>query len=126
MPGTLNAGDLLTDALTAEVPWTLLTPINGWLNNVSPQPKWRFLPLLNMIELFGALQSGTITNNTPISANLSPAPAHTSPVQLIQVNVATTGGGPGLVLTSAGSPQVFDLPTGTTLIVFHVFFPLDA
>lgn len=127
MTGTIHAGQPLTDAALGTPPWQAITLQNSWTNIGTTNAQWRFVPLLNQIEVIGAIQNGTISNNTAISQALSPAPL----TQLV-LPIATENNSsapvqtPAMYLDTSGVLRVTALPTGTTKLDFHLFFPVDS
>lgn len=72
MPGTYNAGDQVASANLATPGWTSLTPLNSWTGTI----KYRYHPLLHVIEIWCNITAGNTTTGTIIASGITPHPAH--------------------------------------------------
>jgi hypothetical protein len=127
--GTANAGNRLSAALLSRSAWTAMTLASGWTNggggNVNAQyASW---PLMNAVLVTGYLHAGTLTNGTSIATGLpAPSSQQTIPVNVIATSGSIGGDSPLMYIETGGTLNVYDLPSGTTLIGFSGIYYLDA
>lgn len=128
MPNTLKAGDDITDSVLGLPSWTALSLLNSWTNQGAPQSlaQWRFIPLMNAIEVTGSIQNGTITDGTIIASGLTPAPITTLYQGVSVQNGSAPTQTPVMYLDTAGNLKIQSIPSGTTKINFRLWFPLDS
>lgn len=127
MPNTLKAGDNITDTVIGLPSWRSLSLQNGWTNQGAPKSlaQWRFIPLMNAIEVVGSIVPGTLTDGTIIGGGISPAPV-TQLLQPVTITGGTVVATPVLYLDTSGNLRCQSLPSGVTLVQFRLWFPVDS
>lgn len=127
MPGSLRAGEDFTDGVISLPSWRALSLLNGWTNQAAPKAaaQWRFIPLMNAIEVVGCIVPGTLTDGTTVASGITPAP-----VTQLLLSVSASGGTavntPVMYLDPGGNLKIQSIPSGTTLVQFRLWFPLDS
>jgi len=128
---TVLAGQDLTAALLGVPAFTAMSLLNSWVNVGAGfvTAQFRVWPLINQVEVVGAIANGTITNGTAI-ATLTSTPASIQDIPMLIIGGSPSGGTAGVTpllrLQTSGSLQVFDIPTSTTQVMFHGWYSLDA
>jgi len=105
--------------------------LNSWVNLGASfvTAQFRVWPLLNSVQVVGAIANGTLTNGTAI-ATLTSVPASVQDIPMLIIGGSPSGGNAGVTpllrLQISGSLQLFSVPTGTTQLLFNGWYSLDA
>lgn len=111
-----------------EPAWLPLSLINGWSNTGGGKvaAQYRFLPLTNELEIVGVVSSASISGNSqPFSALSANFPASTL-IDICHEAVLSSQPTVSISYSPSGIIEFIDLPSGSTRVAFHNFFPLDA
>ena len=141
-------GQSTTDALyvaTADLPagaapaaptgaenWHTISPSNSWSNS-TPALQYRYLASPpNTVEVIGDITHVSISGSSIIGtlpAGYRPAHQQPWPLSYVAATAGWTTGAtwpPRLRLDTSGNLTLLDLPAGTTEVIFHAFYSLDA
>lgn len=128
---TVLPGQVQTAALLGIPAWTGITLLNSWTNGGGTEvnAQYRLWQLNNSAEIIGNIVHASISGTSQI-ATLPYTPSSTLRIGLDAWSAtnafATATVTPILQLTTAGVLNAVNLPSGTTNITFHAWFPLDA
>ena len=129
MTNTVLAGQTLTDGLLGIPVWTPMSLTGGWSNAGSSYvtAQYRLWELINEVEIIGRIGGGTISAGT-IIATLPYTPASVQELPLLSASGATADQAysPLINVLTTGALQIYNVPTGTTVIAFHDWISLDA
>jgi len=129
MTNTVLAGQTLTDGLLGIPVWTPMSLTGGWSNAGSSYvtAQYRLWELINEVEIIGRIAGGTISAGT-IIATLPYTPASVQELPLLSASGATADQAysPLINVLTTGALQIYNVPTGTTVIAFHDWISLDA
>ena len=129
MTNTVLAGQTLTDGLLGIPVWTPMSLTGGWSNAGSSYvtAQYRLWELINEVEIIGRIAGGTISAGTVITT-LPYTPASVQELPLLSASGATADQAysPLINVLTTGALQIYNVPTGTTVIAFHDWISLDA
>ena len=129
MTNTVLAGQTLTDGLLGIPVWSPMSLTGGWSNAGSSYvtAQYRLWELINEVEIIGRIAGGTISAGTVITT-LPYTPASVQELPLLSASGATADQAysPLINVLTTGALQIYNVPTGTTVIAFHDWISLDA
>ncbi len=130
MTNTVLAGQTLTDGLLGIPVWSPMSLQNSWSNAGGSYvtAQYRLWELINEVEIIGRIGGGTISAGT-IIATIPYAPASVQEINNLVASGATAlvnYYSPLINVLTTGDLQIYNTPTGTTVIAFHDWYSMDA